>query len=409
MPRRSKRINPNMEAGESGTKGEKGLEQSDASERVTQNDEIDNQKSSGEGNATQADAIPSKTASDESRVKDSSNPSKKVTTDDSLYTKEHGIFEENIHNSSLLEMLIEAMKNIVQKQEEIITILRKDASRVNVERNVATPAENSGQEQENYRKEIKEENSKNNDGNKFYSSLQAFKIYQRGLEDVRCKKVGDPLFFVVKRTWNRLNNDFPISEATKHRLLPLAFDGDARRVYEEIAGTCIGFPVDVLWEKLELRLCNEVHRAALQDRFFELRWNEKRESFYAFAQKLRSAALALPNGMTEEIMLNRLKAGIPTRLRDQAQLITGSFDEVVSRLSRVSGAQLSRESVREISEEKTNNTSIMDLEKKERYANYLCHSCGERGHISRYCHKNKKLMGKVGGSRSEEKDTAPKR
>ena len=47
--------------------------------------------------------------------------------------------------------------------------------------------------------------------------------------------------------------------------------------------------------KLELSLCNEVHRAALLDRFFELRKNENCESFYAFAQKLRSAALALPN------------------------------------------------------------------------------------------------------------------
>ena len=105
-------------------------------------------------------------------------------------------------------------------------------------------------------------------------------------------------------------------------------------------------------KKFELRHWNEVHRVVLQGRFFDLRWNEKSESSYAIARKFGSVALALPNGMTVEVMLNQLKAGIPPRLRDQPQLITESFDEVVSRLSRVSSPHLNRESVRKISEKK---------------------------------------------------------
>eukprot|EP00171_Calliarthron_tuberculosum_P002219 IDg2219t1 len=162
-----------------------------------------------------------------------------------------------------------------------------------------------------------------------YPAHLAFKVYQKGLEDVRCKKVGDSSFFAARRTWDRLNNDFPVTEGTKKRLLPLAFDGDARHVYEEVANNAVSSTIEELRVRLQDRLCNNVHQAALQDKFFELRWNEKRESFSAFAEKLRSAALALPKGVEEDVLLNRLKAGLPPRLRDQAHLVTGTFDEVV--------------------------------------------------------------------------------
>ncbi len=58
--------------------------------------------------------------------------------------------------------------------------------------------------------------------------------------------------------------------------------------------------------------------------------------FAAYAQMLRSAALSLQDGVAEDVLLNRLKARVPVCPRDQAHLITGSFDEIVSRLRRLS-------------------------------------------------------------------------
>lgn len=209
-------------------------------------------------------------------------------------------------------------------------------------------------------------------------SHMAFKIYQKGLEGVRCRKVGDNTFFAAKRTWKRMIKDFPVTEATSRRLLPLAFEGDARSVYEEVANEAMDLNTTELWARLEERLCNKVHQSALQDKLFEMRWNERKESFTTFAQRLRSASLSLPTPIGNDILLNRLKAGIPSRLRDQAHIITGSYDEVVTRLGRLSAAQITREGVREIEE---NHNGGME----ERYASYLCHSCGKRGHIARYC------------------------
>lgn len=158
-------------------------------------------------------------------------------------------------------------------------------------------------------------------------------------------------FFAAKRAWERLVRDFPVTEATKKRLLPHAFDRDSRTVFEEVANNNLHASVDDLWGLLEERLCNEVHQAALQDRFFDMKWNKRRKSFVAFAHRLRSAALALPGGVKEDVSLNRLKAGLSPRFRDQANLISGSFDVVANRLSRLStAAQVRGEQVREVAE-----------------------------------------------------------
>eukprot|EP00171_Calliarthron_tuberculosum_P002217 IDg2217t1 len=109
--------------------------------------------------------------------------------------------------------------------------------------------------------------------------------------------------------------------------------------------------------------------------------NENRSMPYA--QKLRSAALALPGGIQEDVLLNRLKAGIPGRLRDQAHLVSGTFDEVVSRLSRVSAAQMSREDIREVNEEVSPGSFNAPMTSNS-YANYICHYCQVKGHIASY-------------------------
>lgn len=62
----------------------------------------------------------------------------------------------------------------------------------------------------------------------------AFIIYHNGLDHKRCRRIRDSSFFIAKRAWNRLTNDFLISERTKKRVLALAFDEDARKVFETV-------------------------------------------------------------------------------------------------------------------------------------------------------------------------------
>ena len=224
-----------------------------------------------------------------------------------------------------------------------------------------------------------------------YPTHIAYKIYQKGLQGTKCKRIGDGSFFVAKRCWDRLVLDFPTSKAGMKRLLPLAFDGDARLVFEEIANFNTGSSCDELWELLSKRLCNYIHQSALWDRFFAMTWNEKSESFERYAWRLRSASLLLPEAIDDALLLNRLRNGLPNRLQDQAKLVSGTFDEVVSRVSTLSVTKSYRsECVRGVKEHVTVATNEGGSKTtSNHFATYRCHYCQKLGHISRDCEKKK--------------------
>lgn len=137
-------------------------------------------------------------------------------------------------------------------------------------------------------------------------------------------------------------------------------------------------------------------QALLRDNFFYFCWNARHESFIAYAQKLRSAALALPGGVAEDVLLDWQKAGILARVRSQAQLITVSFANVVARLSRVSVAQMTREIVREVNEARFN-------QRQDRCVNYTCYHCKNRVHIARQCDKKNNQSRKCDSGKSGQK------
>lgn len=227
-----------------------------------------------------------------------------------------------------------------------------------------------------------------------YPISVAYKIYKSAFESVHCRKIGDGSFFDTKRTWLRLLKDFPISERAERRLMPYAFEKDALRVYEEVAGEHTEATSAELWGLLEHRLCNEAHRSALQDKFFGMKWNERRESVATYAERLRSASMVLPTPVANDVLLNRFKAGLPQKLQDQAVLVTRDFDAVVSTVSRLSTAQQStnKEYVREIGErggiagkEDNSKTQPAPSTADDRFAHVKCHYCKKLGHISRTC------------------------
>lgn len=121
-------------------------------------------------------------------------------------------------------------------------------------------------------------------------------------------------------------------------------------------------------------------------------WNERREAVAAFAARLRSASIALPTDVSNDVHLNCFKAGFPQRLQQQAVLVGGDFDSVLSAVSRLSTAQPStKETVREIGEgkpdwtEKQPDGSVQEGGAASRFAHVRCFSCQQTGHIARYC------------------------
>lgn len=247
----------------------------------------------------------------------------------------------------------------------------------------------------------------------------AFKIYKSGLEDNVCSRIGDGSFFDARRTWVRMTSDFPIKTNLERRLMPLAFANDALRIFNEVASAELEKSADELWELLEARLCNGAHRKALQDRFFSMTWNERKESVAEYAERLRAASLALPTPIANDVLLNRFKAGLPQKLQDHAILVAGDFDEVVSAVSELSSAQqnTSKEPVRKVREEvaaiKTPCNPVLGQtdtmgDQRNRYASYTCHYCQKVGHISRFCNKKKADRAKEDAAKQgEEKGGLP--
>lgn len=72
------------------------------------------------------------------------------------------------------------------------------------------------------------------------------------------------------------------------------------------------------------------------------RWCDRRESFHKNASRPCSTALSLPDAIEDGVLLNRLKAGLPTRLQDQSRLVTGGFDKFVSRFSCLSTPHMNK-------------------------------------------------------------------
>lgn len=64
--------------------------------------------------------------------------------------------------------------------------------------------------------------------------------------------------------------------------------------------------------------------------------------------------------------------------------MNSSFDDVVTRIGRVAHAQMSHESVLDVSEGLGPAASYRHGYLKDPFFAYVCSSCGVRGHISRY-------------------------
>eukprot|EP00171_Calliarthron_tuberculosum_P021211 IDg21211t1 len=222
-----------------------------------------------------------------------------------------------------------------------------------------------------------------------YDLRLVHRIYSDSLHNTRVSKIPDYRFETAYMTWTRLNTDVPINENHKRALMSLAFEGIALRTFEEIAASNPKASSEELWKKLRDRLCNESQVMSLRSAFMNMKYHERKETVQAYANRLRSSALNLPEEISSDMLVSRFVQGLPNRLRLAALSVQGSFDEVVSRVSLISAEfRMEREVFKEISELPAPTTTeaphrligVIDRPRER-----VCYFCRKSGHISRYC------------------------
>jgi hypothetical protein len=140
---------------------------------------------------------------------------------------------------------------------------------------------------------------------------------------------------------------------------------------------------DELWDLMESKVYNVSQQRNQRAPFYSTSWKEKTESIEQYGARLATAAMTLPEGVSDEALIHRCRDGTPQRLKVQALLIRGGYDEIVATTSLVSKAgqrpAQGPELVREIAESRREFQSYQGLS----FSETTCFECNEKGHIAR--------------------------
>jgi hypothetical protein len=219
----------------------------------------------------------------------------------------------------------------------------------------------------------------------FISVSSAHKLYARELESDRVSRIGDFRFPAARMTWRRLVQDFPVRSEMLRRLVGLAFSGAAKKIYEEVSASNLSATSDELWDLMEAKVYNVSQQRNQRASFYSTSWKEKTESIEQYGARLATAAMTLPEGVSDEALIYRFIDGLPHRLKVQALLVRGNYDEIVATTALVSKASQRSgqgpEMVREISDVTEEHQPYRGLPFSER----TCFECNKKGHIARMC------------------------
>jgi hypothetical protein len=244
---------------------------------------------------------------------------------------------------------------------------------------------------------------------------KAHKVYSQEFDGAKITKLGDPAFPMARMTWNRLVQDFPVEEKVSRRLVGLAFSGAAKKVYEEVAAMNLSASANELWDILGTKLFNQSQQRGQRASFYSAYWKEKSESIEQFGARLQTAAIALPENISEEALVHRFIEGLPARLKTQALLVYGDFDEVVAKTSLVAKAMgtkgtFSTETVYAVQDDRRDEVQARYQPSSggPSYRERKCFVCHEVGHIAKYCPtKSEKANHKKNDAQAEPSKAEP--
>jgi hypothetical protein len=232
----------------------------------------------------------------------------------------------------------------------------------------------------------------------YISVGEAHKLYSRELEADRVSRIGDYRFPAARMTWRRVVQDFPVRPELLRRLVGVAFSGAAKKVYEEVSAANLSATADELWDTMQLKVYNVSQQRSQRASFYATSWKERTESIEQYGARLATAAMALPEHVSDEALVHRFVEGLPQRLKVQALLISGDYDEVVAKTSLVQKASqravIGPEMIREVNES-------CDSRPRIPFSERTCFRCNQKGHIARFC----PLAGNGGGSSGQSTQT----
>lgn len=80
---------------------------------------------------------------------------------------------------------------------------------------------------------------------------------------------------------------------------------------------------------------NESHIVAVRDRIYQPKYDHKSETLTQYGQEIRTAALSLDYRIPDRQLVEQIIVGLPPTLRERAQLLSSTYDEIVERMARV--------------------------------------------------------------------------
>jgi hypothetical protein len=114
-----------------------------------------------------------------------------------------------------------------------------------------------------------------------------------------------------------------------------AFEGVAATVFQNLAATHPSASSPQLWDLTQARLYKSAQVATQR---FTAAVMQKDETVEEFAERLRVLACGLPEATSDDVLLQRLRDGLPNSLKVNSLSVTGEFDAVVSQVCQIAGA-----------------------------------------------------------------------
>ncbi|KAJ8903387.1 hypothetical protein NDN08_004495 [Rhodosorus marinus] len=144
---------------------------------------------------------------------------------------------------------------------------------------------------------------------------QVFPFYTTLIEPARVREPGDPRFTLCQRIWERTRHDFPISERDAVSIMSICFVGQALVIFDYLRDEprLKSASSDELWEHMKDKVFNMVHRLTLYERLDECCFRSD-ESVESYAKRLRTASLATPTPMPDQVLANKFIDRLPEHL-----------------------------------------------------------------------------------------------